>query len=269
MIKIKEKSLVVADIPTSLQLPMGNVGGKREQGKRETTHEYRLKIITNKKYPTTGNEKENANSRYKQKDVKSALELRYHHKCAYCEQKVESYDVEHYRPKKIYYWLAYSWDNLLFCCEKCNQKKSAHFDTLKTKAIYKSEDLPRIHELCQEYNQIEQPLLLHPEYDNAEPLLVFNERGEVSSTDTRAAYTISADKGCDLSRKYLCDDRKEILDEFRNKLDDIITTKQGERQKEAVDDLLKNFAKKAFDEKATFLAFRRYVLIHIIPLMLK
>lgn len=156
----------------------------------------------------------------------------------------------------------------MLCCKKCNQKKSIHFDTLQPKVAYQSTDLSRIHELCQEYNQMEQPLLLHPEYDNAEPLLIFNEKGEVSSTDVRTAYTISADKGCDLSRKYLCDDRKEILDEFRNKLDDIITTKQGERQKEAVDDLLKDFAKKASDEKATFLAFRRYVLIHIIPKLL-
>ncbi len=265
MIKIKEKSLLVGDIPTSLQLPIeGEINTRKNQPSR-TTHRRRTEVIEAGQYPDDNT----YNDRYKQEDVKTDLEFRYHHKCAYCEQKVESYHVEHYRPKTIYYWLAYSWDNLLFCCQKCNQKKSAHFDTLKTKAIYKHEDLPRIHELCQEYNQIEQSLLLHPEYENAEPLLVFNENGEVSSTDARAAYTISADKGCDLSREWLCDKRKRILDKFRKKLNAIITTKQGERQKEAVDDLLKDFSEEAFDEREVFLAFRRYVLIHIIPLMLK
>jgi uncharacterized protein (TIGR02646 family) len=264
MIKIKEKSLVLADIPISLRLPIEVERNTRKNQPSRTTHKRRKEIIEEAHYL----DDDNYNSRYKQDDVKTDLEDRYHHKCAYCEQKVESYHVEHYRPKSIYYWLAYSWDNLLFCCATCNEKKLNYFETLQPKVSYKPEDLPRIHELCQEYNQIEQPLLLHPEYDNAEPLLVFNEKGEVSSTDARAAYTISVDKGCDLSRKYLCDDRKEILDEFRNKLDDIITTKQGERQKEAVDDLLKDFAKKASDEKATFLAFRRYVLINIIPKLL-
>lgn len=31
-------------------------------------------------------------------------------------------DVEHYRPFDLYWWLAWTWDNLLFACAACNRK---------------------------------------------------------------------------------------------------------------------------------------------------
>jgi len=46
-------------------------------------------------------------------------------KCAYCEAKTEVVsfgDVEHYRPKSSYWWLAYCYDNYLVSCQLCNQK---------------------------------------------------------------------------------------------------------------------------------------------------
>ena len=45
-------------------------------------------------------------------------------KCAYCEAPaatVAHADVEHYRPKSSYWWLAYCYDNYLYSCEICNQ----------------------------------------------------------------------------------------------------------------------------------------------------
>lgn len=64
------------------------------------------------------------------------------HKCCYCEARIpQGYnDVEHYRPKASadrrpgcakthgYWWLAFSWDNLLFACPGCNRSnKNAKF----------------------------------------------------------------------------------------------------------------------------------------------
>ena len=52
-------------------------------------------------------------------------------KCAYCEAPtavVAFGDVEHYRPKSTYWWLAYCYDNYLASCQLCNQKfKKAKF----------------------------------------------------------------------------------------------------------------------------------------------
>jgi hypothetical protein len=70
------------------------------------------------------------NKRYKRQDVKDALVNIYKNKCAFCEKIIEQYHVEHYRPKKTYYWLAFSWDNLLLACATCNQFKGANFAIL-------------------------------------------------------------------------------------------------------------------------------------------
>lgn len=45
-------------------------------------------------------------------------------KCAYCEAPLKAVaygDVEHYRPKSVYWWLAYSYENYLASCTLCNQ----------------------------------------------------------------------------------------------------------------------------------------------------
>jgi uncharacterized protein (TIGR02646 family) len=81
---------------------------------------------------------------YAHTTVKDALKTMQHEKCCFCESKIThiSYgDVEHFRPKAAwrstrssrlerpgYFWLAYKWDNLLLCCQLCNQReKKNHF----------------------------------------------------------------------------------------------------------------------------------------------
>jgi 5-methylcytosine-specific restriction endonuclease McrA len=68
-------------------------------------------------------------------DVKQDLWKRQFYKCCFCESKiVDKYnDVEHYRPKAEadrspvhadtsgYWWLAWTWDNLMFSCPLCNR----------------------------------------------------------------------------------------------------------------------------------------------------
>ncbi len=65
------------------------------------------------------------------KKAKEQLFKESNFKCAYCEAnaKVVAHgDVEHYRPKSIYWWLAYTYDNYLFVCQICNQTfKSDNF----------------------------------------------------------------------------------------------------------------------------------------------
>ena len=54
------------------------------------------------------------------KVVKEQLWAETINKCAYCEattKQVAHGDVEHYRPKSIYWWLAYCYDNYLVSCQ--------------------------------------------------------------------------------------------------------------------------------------------------------
>lgn len=54
---------------------------------------------------------------------KDVLAARQRKKCCYCERIVTSSfnDVEHYRPFSQYWWLAWTWENLLFACTPCNR----------------------------------------------------------------------------------------------------------------------------------------------------
>ena len=58
-------------------------------------------------------------------------------KCAYCEAPTSAVafgDVEHYRPKSSYWWLAYCYDNYLASCQLCNQRfKKEAFPTQNRK----------------------------------------------------------------------------------------------------------------------------------------
>jgi uncharacterized protein (TIGR02646 family) len=66
--------------------------------------------------------------------AKPALVAALHEKCAFCEKDLrrEGNPVEHFRPKACvknegevpdasrYWWLAWTWENLLFACDRCN-----------------------------------------------------------------------------------------------------------------------------------------------------
>lgn len=78
-----------------------------------------------------------ASSIYAHKIVRNRLDQLQNGVCAYCEvcvRPVSPGDIEHFRPKggyvdedsgkyitPGYYWLAYSWTNLLVACPRCNQ----------------------------------------------------------------------------------------------------------------------------------------------------
>ena len=65
----------------------------------------------------------------------------FHHKCAFCEKRLDVYEgeVEHFRPRngaqgqdgsfspKHYWWLAYEWGNLLIVCKTCGYLKKSLF----------------------------------------------------------------------------------------------------------------------------------------------
>lgn len=58
------------------------------------------------------------------KNAKAQLKSETHGKCAYCDVDTDVVcygDVEHYRPKSVYWWLAYTYDNYLYACQLCNQ----------------------------------------------------------------------------------------------------------------------------------------------------
>ncbi len=55
-----------------------------------------------------------------------------HNKCAYCEDYLRGrmIEIDHIRPKKrhLYWWLAYSVENLVATCRACNNTKSSRWE---------------------------------------------------------------------------------------------------------------------------------------------
>jgi uncharacterized protein (TIGR02646 family) len=119
---------------------------------------------------------------YRAKEVKVALRKAQHDKCCFCESKVTHIspgDIEHFRPKAAfrqspggplqrpgYFWLAYEWSNLFFCCQLCNQRFKQNLFPLRrasSRARSRHDDLAA-----------EQPLLINPEEDPT-PFLRFRQ----------------------------------------------------------------------------------------------
>ncbi|MFK5976018.1 MAG: hypothetical protein QM493_05885 [Sulfurovum sp.] len=165
-------------------------------------------------------QKKEFHQRYKQADIKATLKLIYHEKCAFCEKKIReckdnnleecSSTVEHYRPKSKYHWLAYSWDNLLWCCHRCNQNKDNNFETLADEVSYEEEFRDNIHSSTEQYQEMEKPKIINPELENILEKLSFDD-GIITSDDVRVQYTIET---CGLDRDSLNDNRQTIIDDF-------------------------------------------------------
>lgn len=120
---------------------------------------------------------------YGKASVKTALLKMQHDKCCFCESKIShiSYgDVEHYRPKggykqteqdelhvPGYYWLPYTWENLLLSCTLCNQQfKKNLFPLLEAqkRALSHYDDIA-----------LEQPLLINPSVTDPRQYIGFRQ----------------------------------------------------------------------------------------------
>ncbi|GAB4030635.1 HNH endonuclease family protein [Spirosoma jeollabukense] len=158
---------------------------------------------------------------YGHKTVKEVLKKIQHSKCCFCEAKIEHIshgDVEHFRPKAGYqidenqelvkpgyYWLAYDFANLFFCCQVCNQ-------------VYKKNYFPLANESnrAKSHNDdlaLEVSLILHPAHDEiAEHLLFEAEIVKPKNGSRKGAETI---KRTGLNREFLLKERFEHLKKLR------------------------------------------------------
>lgn len=261
MIKIN-KNLSMNQTPPSLRPPRkvnfhpGNVSMTAQ-----TTNKRRFELIANGAFIDTNV----YNSRYKTGDIKRQLISLYKNKCAYCEQKVESFHVEHYRPKQTYYWLAYSWDNLISACAYCNEYKSTNFQITPPQSTLtvSNTNLRNINTLSNGYDVHENPELINPEVTNPYGRIAFHDDGNITSADAKFTYTINT---CRIDRTYLKDRRKKIIDDLRRDLKAaFVDNPTPAEQTVAIKTIVTKFMADLKDVENEFLAFRRYVIDHWLP----
>jgi uncharacterized protein (TIGR02646 family) len=103
---------------------------------------------------------------------KPVLQTIFHNKCAYCESSLSKAgygDIEQFRPKTIYWWLAYEWENQLISCQACNQHhKKTYFPVSKPKQQNEIRE-----KTVAQLNKMELPLLLNPFDDEPEKHLKY------------------------------------------------------------------------------------------------
>lgn len=150
--------------------------------------------------------------------VHEALWKAQHYKCCYCECQEQSRrnDVEHYRPKAKakrqpgsadehgYWWLAWTWENLLFSCRNCNQSP-AKLD----KFPLAPGSTPLV--ARQQPPGQEQPLLIDPATESGSAHIVFVPEASGGATRWRPVPRNGSDRGrytikvCQLDRPDLLD----------------------------------------------------------------
>jgi uncharacterized protein (TIGR02646 family) len=256
MIKIN-KDITLAQTPQSLKPAFKeNFAPRNIPGPCSLTSKRRNELIRRGAYTDTNV----YNSRYKKKDIKSKLKVIYKHKCAYCEQRVEQFHVEHYRPKQTYYWIAFSWDNLLSACDDCNQFKGTNFRINGAQATFVVglNSIKGINTLSNGYDATEQPDLVNPEVTDPTGHLFFDKDGSITSPDPRFDYTITT---CQIDRQYLRDYRKEVFDDLIADLKEEITQSSDKaEQRIAIDAIVRKFIRASQKPTNEYLAFRKFVI---------
>jgi uncharacterized protein (TIGR02646 family) len=154
---------------------------------------------------------------YADPSVREALREAFHYKCAYCESPDFSsapLDVDHFRPiasaigadgtesREHYWWLTYTWENLLLTCSDCMRAKGNRFPVNGTRAS-------RTNPIEDEQNLLLDPRRRPGEQDKDSPSrhLVFLEDGTVASTTDRGIVTIDV---LGLNRSTLVTARREV-----------------------------------------------------------
>lgn len=198
---------------------------------------------------------------YRAADVRDQLMTDQGRKCAYCECRIrESYnDVEHYRPKNIYYWLGHKWDNLLYACEECNRTyKRANFPLRdETKRDLANQDISQ-----------EEPLIVNPVVEDPSRHIKFKRHMANPVTD-KGKYTVELFKLN--NRRDLVADRECIFEEYNNLCNKIKLLQKTLTSKNLPIDIINNLnqclclTKKSLDLKTSADAPHSGMLISQIP----
>ncbi|WP_428263307.1 hypothetical protein [Haliangium sp.] len=154
-----------------------------------------------------------------------------YHKCAFCETRIRAGypgDVDHYRPKAAvtpvtwdastkrlrngaeirpgYWWLAYSFENFVFSCSRCNNHKRTRF-AVRGRRIAVTPDCDRR----------ERPTLLNPFLHDPHEHLDFDETGGVRGQSLEGRCTVYI---CGLDREHLTLERRRVATALSRDIDD-------------------------------------------------
>lgn len=210
-------------------------------------------------------------------------------KCAYCEADtavVAHGDVEHFRPKSTYWWLAYCYDNYTFSCQVCNQSHKGNTFNIVGEKLPSPQlpnvppaDLGSLAELaaslcpdpatCSDAQvkmlfSVEKADLVHPYTDDPELYFAWKVIPEAEEVWLiPKASTAQAKRAAEAADKVLGLNRTELLRLRWNDYDELETLalalQEGNFSDAKMQSLLQRIRRQA-DSNRPFAAMRRYFL---------
>ncbi len=191
------------------------------------------------------------------KQLKEYLHEIFHGKCGYCETKIESPNVgtvDRYRPhngvrdkneynQDLYWWLAFEWDNLIYCCKTCNQYKANYFPIAGQRALSEKDDLTE-----------ERSLLLNPYEDDPEDHFYYDHSGNIYSKTRKGEQTIELLR---LNRTNLVEQRVSAKKEVIDMVEEVL--QNGPKYTLGFQTL--NYIYSLENSSMNFLSFRKWVLL--------
>lgn len=149
---------------------------------------------------------------YGSRAVKDQLKRMSYGKCCYCDRRIEDIehcDVEHFRPKVRYWWIAYTWENLLLSCQICNQSyKRTYFPVQGRRVTNPTSNL-----------NSERHLLINPADEDPESYIAYDSDGDGVSVIARNGSVTKRVNACiryyGLNREKLLDGRRVVLGYLR------------------------------------------------------
>ncbi|MEA2028849.1 MAG: HNH endonuclease domain-containing protein [Campylobacterota bacterium] len=151
--------------------------------------------------------------------VKEHLKKDFHKKCYLCEEVTRHFEVDHFYPQKYYPHLINEYDNLFYCCQKCNKIKPKKINIDSNSEILNccEVDLEAYIKLKLNLNQC----LIEVEKISTTPQLDSQVNNTIELLDRIYNGTDSKSNACE-------DLRDEIIQNianFRKKIDKYYTTK--------------------------------------------
>lgn len=194
--------------------------------------------------------------------ARPALQAAQHFKCCYCEwpQSEKFEPVDHFRPKASYWWLAWRWENLLFCCNSCNNSRGTYFP-LPSEQCLQPRDLPPGSEL---------PLLVDPaNWADDDPICHIeyrhegddNWRPQPRAGSRRGAEMIAA---FDLNRRDLMDRYRTAASHFKYAIASIQTAVESQNP-DSIKGIWEDVARRHLSSRSPLAALHHDMLAHYFP----
>ncbi len=199
------------------------------------------------------------NKNYRNSEIRKKLEKAHHKKCCYCETFLfEAGEIEHFRPKKTYYWLENEYENLLWVCSTCNKHKS---NKLPVKEIIAIE--PDNVDVCDEKEEL---IMINPaRSENINNFsIAFNKKCEITSENSLIQNTINI---CRLNRDALAEERRKIYQEFENIINEMKKKEQKENYQNYLNEKLISPLKE--NKELCYIAFRKFIIKNWLGEMMK